>query len=127
MAATQVGVIYSTINKVLRRIIFPDDDGELPLHLGAGETMHTVSADEWSAERDTRIAAKTNDHDPTSLSAHFLKVHKAITLGDPRCAVADPTGTVIGHIMADPLLDKPHLPGHTLHNTPGLQVGDKIK
>jgi hypothetical protein len=42
MAATKIGVIYDRYTLEIRRIIVPDHDNQLPLHVGKGEALTTM-------------------------------------------------------------------------------------
>ena len=42
MAKTLMGVIYDTQSLAIRRIVIPDDDSQLPRHVGKGESLATA-------------------------------------------------------------------------------------
>lgn len=65
MAATQVGLVYSTRQKIVRRVIVPDSDAalDLPGWIGAGETLirmplQTYQAMGSPADRDAWLASQ---------------------------------------------------------------------
>lgn len=89
-----IGVVYSTAAVQIRRIIVPDTDEQLTKQnwTGPGESLLIIP-------RDTEITG-----------AIFKATGKHPT--EPLVFETDTLGNVIGHIMADPLLDD--LPGAVL-------------
>lgn len=104
-----VGIIYSTVNKILRRWVVPDSDVELTDAnlLLPGESLLIVSNDEYA--KGPNVEAIMQNH--------------GITPGNPVCAVVS-GGVVVSVICADPLLDT--VPGRTIQAAPTAVVGQLI-
>jgi hypothetical protein len=58
MAATKIGVIYDRYTLEIRRIIVPDHDNQLPLHVGKGEALTTMPLTMYPAGRSSIARAR---------------------------------------------------------------------
>jgi hypothetical protein len=102
MSSTHFGVVVSTGNAIIRHYVYPDHDSELDAahHLSPGETMIKIPRGHKNREEfDAAISAAIQS-----------TLNKPV--GNPRCCMIDKTNTVVGHIHADPDLDK--LPDMTI-------------
>lgn len=112
---SQVGIIYSTVNKQMRQHIFVDSDAEWPAiqaNLPAGCSIAFVPmADHLAGSDSFHQAVATAIGVPTA----------AQLFTDPLCAVIDNTNTVVDLIMADASIDS--VPGMTLVNTSTAGIG----
>lgn len=93
----KIGIIYAKKSGIMRRVIEPDDERELPAHRAEGEEILVV-------ERGTGPLMQRAYE---ALYAHFGNPPP-----DPTCRVIDSSGHVVGHVAADPDLDR--VPGHRL-------------
>jgi hypothetical protein len=92
MSSTKLGIVYSTVSKMIRRVIVPDNDKQLEdqSHIGNGETMLVVSKDVIQSPSDI-----------------YSQVELAIGKKpqDITCAIVDKNGSIVRLIKADPAID----------------------
>jgi hypothetical protein len=109
----KVGIVYSTNNGMVRRVLFPDqEEQDLGGHLQYGESLLVVPS--------SAIDPRQNIHGQAVRSVAYLL---GTNPKHPRCAVVDASGTVVSIGYMDDEID--HVDGHTLINSKSLQVGDK--
>lgn len=102
--ATKVVIVYSPGQALRRTVIIPDDDRQVPLHVrnvAPGEAVLVGSLGLY------RLIG------PDEMLRRVLG-RKSVS---DRCAVVDARGVVIGHIGADPAIDRNYRHG-TLHHDP---------
>jgi hypothetical protein len=116
MAATLVGVIYSPRQRVIRRVIVPDNDAQLndPAWLLAGERMLTLplatyQAFQGRADLEANVAGQIG------------------AAGSDRCVLLDGRNVVQGVVFADPTIDVADLlpKGWSLVENAAGEVGQK--
>lgn len=93
-----IGVIFGQESGIIRRFIHADDESTLGQHVGQGEALLVVPADEVKAA-DAR--------DAPALDKALALVEKARGKPsyDSRAVLVDDTNKVVAVIHADPLLD----------------------
>lgn len=111
-----VGIIHSAKSKMVRRIVSTDAHHTLPDHVGPGEALYVMDISGDNLDNN-HIAAL---HDRFYDAMGFTPESKP----NPRCALVDPSGTVINMIMADPEIDK-HPDGHVISAHDDITIGDK--
>lgn len=112
MAVTQFGIVYGIGSAQVRRFIYPtSSNAEIATQpLMAGEAVVACANGPYASSAAWQTAV-TN--------AVTTAAGKAP--GNPRCAVIDPQGNVVGVILADAAVD--HLAGFTLVNDPNVNIG----
>jgi hypothetical protein len=90
MRASQDVVIYATASRIVRRVISPDQDGDLPKH-----QPHSG---------ESRLLVAHGRSDPPSVNAAINKA-TGVTPPSARCCIVDASGNVIDTCVADPALD----------------------
>lgn len=93
MAKTKVIIIYSSKQGILRKVIIPDDDSQIPNYIANIKTGEQVM-----------IASLTDylwNYGPNNLLARFLG-RKSTT---DRCAVINAAGYVVAIVRADSAID----------------------
>jgi hypothetical protein len=112
----QIGVIYGTESKIVRRVVIPDSPGELPNHVGDGESLFRLELPD-----DPLV---TTDADWISRQFYEEMGIAADKLPSARCALVDASdGIVTSVLMADPVIDK-HDDG-SLIQTDTASINDK--
>jgi len=105
-----VGLVYGKITGLLRKIVIPDTDAQIPLHVGRGEAVI--------------IASNAQYNSLTSLDAVQAFVNAAVgtTPSGYRSAMIDTVGNVISIHHADAGCDVP-FPGKTLVWNDSVELG----
>lgn len=112
MALTQFGIVYAIGSAQVRRFIYPTiDNAEIDaVPLNAGEAVVHCSRGPYLSTTAWQNAVTNAVIDATG------KVP-----GDPRCAVIDNNGNVVGVIKADPAIDS--VAGMTLVSSSEVNIG----
>lgn len=92
-----VGLVYGKITGLLRRIVIPDNDSQLPMHIGAGEAMVTISTAQYATFAGT----------PDAIQSYLISVTGIVPSGY-RAVMIDAAGNVLSVHYADPGCDQPH-------------------
>jgi hypothetical protein len=111
MPAVMFGAVYSIATGQIRRYYYPTDDSQIATYpLLPGEAIVSISRGPYPNAAAWQTAVTT---------AVTNAAGKAP--GNPRCAMIDANGNVVGVIMADPSIDS--VSGMTLVNTTVADVG----
>lgn len=95
MAATKIGIVVSARNSIIRRYVHVTDDSEFVNGLcDQGEVLAFVPVGPYQSGEAWRQAVCAAVEGVTGKYP-----------ADPRCAVIDGTGAVVGIISADPEID----------------------
>jgi hypothetical protein len=96
-----VGLIYGAITGLLRKVVIPDTDSQLPSHVGPGEVLLVASTAQYAAFAG-----------PDAIQAHVNSATGKVPSGY-RAALVDEVGNVLSIHSADPGCDHPRS-GHRL-------------
>lgn len=96
-----VGLIYGKITGLLRKVVIPNTDAQLPAHVAPGEVIIVVSTDQYASFAGT-----------DAIQAYVNSVIGTVPSGY-RAAMVDGVGNVVSIHAADPGCDYPHT-GHRL-------------
>ena len=114
MALTKVGIVYSLAQNLRRRVIVPDDDGEL--------VFHKSSLAYGEAYIELPYATFQQFDSPTDLDAFLAIELNSANPGSDYCLVVDANDVIQACILADPIIDS-HPLGTVIADTPAM-VGD---